>query len=406
MRKEKSHLIEQNYPFADIFRRINGVSVEHSGRPRLIAWTLEDAALQRGWPVGSLLGTERELIGQFGVSRDTLREAVRIVEARGSMQMQRGRVGGLRLLSPRVEDVASALAAYLHASNCTKEELEEAVSVAGPVLTALGDKDLFASLYGQTIEMLSASKAPGITGFNRAETIAARLIDNYGPPPADGIFLGDEARLSEKLGCTRPALREALRILSDLSIVKVRRGRGGGFSLVHPSPDAITRRLFGLMASKHLKLAELVPTIWALNLICLRLAIRHLRLMDEQTRQLHCDKMGFLLEQWSEPVRWFNLQVELDRIARNCITSVLTESFKYYLARLDQTNSQWSAASARWNEIDLSLLAIDRAFVQALRNGEYTEAERLHLTIHSRISWAFNYPDLPDTVITCQSCGA
>jgi DNA-binding FadR family transcriptional regulator len=395
MKTENSHLIAPSYPFADIFARINGVSADRAGRPMLIAWKLEEVAAQSGWHVGSFLGTERELIEQFGVSRDTMREAVRIVEARGSMQMQRGRVGGLRLLSPRVEEVASALAAYLHASNCSKAELEEAALVAGPVLAELDAEVLVVSLYRQTIKMLSASKAPGLTSSNRARTIAARLLESHGPPPGSGIFLGDEALLSEKLGCTRPALREALRILADLSILKVRRGRGGGFTLVQPSPDAIVRRVFGLIAAQHVTRTELRPTLRALDLIRLRLAIRQLRLLDDQTRQLRCDKLASLLDKWSEPVRWFNLQRELDRIANNNIISILTESFIYYLARQDQTDAIWNAGTARCGEIDASLLATGGALVRALRESDYPEAERLHLIIHSRITWALNNPDIP-----------
>lgn len=398
MKIEKDHLIAPDYPFAGIFTRINGVSADRSGRPVLIAWGLEDAAMQSGWQAGSSLGTERELIEKFDVSRDTLREAIRIVEARGSMQMRRGRGGGLRLLNPRVGDVASALVTYLHASNCTKAELNEAVSIAGPVFTAAGDKDLVVSLYRQAIERLSASSAPGMTGTNRAETIAARLIEQYGPPPVSGIFLGDEARLSEKLGCTRPALREALCILGDLSIIKVRRGRGGGFSLVRPSPDAIIRQVFGLIASQHLTLAELLPTIWALNLIRLRLAIRHLRLLDDRTRQLRCDELASHLNRWSEPSRWFNQQRELDRIANNIFISVLTEGFTYYLARLNQNAASWNEASARWSKIDATLLTTESGLAQALWKGDYMEAERLHLTIHSCISSALDCPDLPGTV--------
>ena len=405
MKIENSHLIAPNFPTANIFTRINGISADRAGRPMLIAWTLEDAALRSGWQAGSCLGTERELLEQFGVGRDTLREAVRVVEARGSMQMQRGCAGGLRLLSPRIEDVASALAAYLHACNYTKAELQEAAAAAGPVFTALGDKELVVCLYRQTIEMLSAGKTPGVSGTNRAETIAARLIESHGPPPENGIFLGDEARLSEELGCSRPALREALRILADLSILKVRRGRGGGFSLVQPSPDAIIRRVFGLIASQHLALAELVPSMWAQHLIQLRLAIRQLRLLDDRTRALRCDNLAALLDQGSEPARWFTLQRELGRIANNQFTGVLIDSFAYYLGRLNPTNASgsaasvsWSTAITRWNEIDAALLAMGRAFVQALRRGDYTEAERLHLDIHSRISLALHWPDWPGTV--------
>lgn len=397
MKIENSHLIDSSYPFASIFKHINGISADRAGRPMLIAWTLEDAAVQRGWPVGAFLGTERELIAQFGVNRDTLREAIRVVEARGSMQMQRGCAGGLRLLSPPVENVASALAAYLHASGHTQEKLQDAILVAEPIFAAFGDEDLIVSLYRQTVEMLCTNKPPGAASTSRAETIAKRLIESNGPPPASGIFLGDEAQLSDKLGCTRPALREALRILADLSIVKVRRGRGGGFTLVQPSADFIVRRVFGLIASRHFTLPELLPTIWALNLIRYRLAVRNLRLLDDQARRQRCDELISLLDHGAEPARWHYFESAFDRIADNNIISLLHESFTYYLARLNQSSASWGHASARWSEIDATLLATEGALVQALRTGDYMEAERLHLMIHSHISWTLDCPDLPGT---------
>src|SRR4051812_10149998 len=54
---------------------------------------------------GELLGdqmlpSESALIAQHGVSRPTIREAVRILEAEGLIFMQRGRGGGARVIAP------------------------------------------------------------------------------------------------------------------------------------------------------------------------------------------------------------------------------------------------------------------------------------------------------------------
>ncbi len=389
---KNSHLIARAYPFTDIFTRINKVDADLARRPVLVAWMLEDAALQSGWQEGPFLGTERELMEQFNISRDTLREAIRIVEARGSMQMQRGRRGGLQLLRPRTEDMAAALAAYLQAHNLTQAALRSAVSAGEPVLAMLGDEELFVTLYRQTAALFSTGKTPGTANANRAMNISSRLLESHGPPPENGIFLGNEALLCEQLGCTRPALREALRLLGDLSILTVRRGRGGGFSLVQPSPDAMIRRLFGLFASRHLTLADLMPSVFGLYLIRLRLAMRNLQLLDDQTRQLRCGEIASVLHQYSEPVRWFRLQGELDRVCGNKFISILAESFTYYLARLNQTDESWNAAITRWNEIDAALLAAGSELVQALRDGNAAEAERLHQNMHDHISWALNCP--------------
>jgi DNA-binding FadR family transcriptional regulator len=276
----------------------------------------------------------------------------------------------------------------------------EIAAAATPVFAELGNDKLISSLFHQTIAVLSGGGTHGAAGSNRANTIAARLLESHGAPPPDGIFLGDEALLSERLGCTRPALREALRVLADLSILKVRRGRGGGFTLVRPSQDAIVRRAFGLIASRHPTMAELVPALWALDLIRLRLAMRHLRRLEDQVRQRQCDELAALLTSGTEPVRWYHLQRALDRIANNGVLSVIAESFTYYLARLNQTDAIWREAIRRWNEIDASMHETESALIQALRADDAAAAEQIHLQQHNLISWVIDGPRLRGSLTT------
>jgi DNA-binding FadR family transcriptional regulator len=60
-------------------------------RRQIVAGSLED---------GSFLPPERELVEKYQVSRPTLREAVRVLEAQGLLYMQRGRGGGTRVVAP------------------------------------------------------------------------------------------------------------------------------------------------------------------------------------------------------------------------------------------------------------------------------------------------------------------
>jgi DNA-binding FadR family transcriptional regulator len=387
MRIEHSHLFASDRPPTDRFARLAEISAFQGGAPMQIAWTLESTALQKGWPVGFHLGTERQLIEKFGVCRDTLREAIRIMEARGAMQMQRGRVGGLQLLSPRVEDVASAFAAYLHAVDCTPEEFIETTRIAGPIIAALHDSDLAASLYRQSVSVFSNDKADGITGTNRAETIAARLVQQYSPIPECGVFLGGVAELSEKLGCTRPALREALGVLEDSSMLHIQRGRGGGATLVRPSFDGAVRRIFALIASQHLTLEGAVPAICALNRIRFRLITRQLCRMDDKTRRAKCDLLAELLERWPAADGWTNLQSELDRITNSKMVSVLAEGFGSYLARL-------GTIQVHYRELENMSYTSGLAQVHALHSANYEEAERLQEDLHSRITRLLNCTDI------------
>ena len=42
----------------------------------VIARRIEDDVVERGWPVGEVLGSETDLLERFGVSRAVFREAV------------------------------------------------------------------------------------------------------------------------------------------------------------------------------------------------------------------------------------------------------------------------------------------------------------------------------------------
>jgi len=63
-----------------------------------------------GWPVGTLLGSEAELMARYDVSRAVLREAVRVLEHHQVARMRRGPGGGLFVVEPGIEAVVDAVA--------------------------------------------------------------------------------------------------------------------------------------------------------------------------------------------------------------------------------------------------------------------------------------------------------
>src|SRR5579883_1276568 len=65
-----------------------------------VAMLLEEQFIRDGWPVGSVYGREIELTEHFGVGRAVVREAARILEARGTARMRRGPHGGLVVTAP------------------------------------------------------------------------------------------------------------------------------------------------------------------------------------------------------------------------------------------------------------------------------------------------------------------
>ena len=93
---------------------------------QLIArWMRRDIRQQRLQP-GDPLPTETELCEQFEVSRPTLREALRILEAQQLVRIMRGAGGGARCALPGVDMVAEHTGIYLEARQTTQRDLTEA----------------------------------------------------------------------------------------------------------------------------------------------------------------------------------------------------------------------------------------------------------------------------------------
>ncbi|MCC2095556.1 MAG: FadR family transcriptional regulator [Hyphomicrobiales bacterium] len=75
---------------------------------------------------GSRIGTERGMAEQFGVSRLTMRDALRILEASGIVEVKVGKSGGVRIAAPGADRYADALAIQLVLKGVSAAELLEA----------------------------------------------------------------------------------------------------------------------------------------------------------------------------------------------------------------------------------------------------------------------------------------
>jgi len=90
-----------------------------------VADTIQDMILSKRLRQGERLPTERELGEQFQVSRTVIREAIRILEARGLLDTQTG--SGTYVRALQGEDVVNSIAMYLSSQDpaCTIESIME-----------------------------------------------------------------------------------------------------------------------------------------------------------------------------------------------------------------------------------------------------------------------------------------
>lgn len=74
---------------------------------------------------GDRLPNERDLCGIFGVSRATLREGLRTLEALGAIEIRPGAAGGIFAAEPQADQVGAALESLLRFRHVTAYELAE-----------------------------------------------------------------------------------------------------------------------------------------------------------------------------------------------------------------------------------------------------------------------------------------
>lgn len=87
---------------------------------------------------GDVLPNEQQLLAEFGVSRPTLREAVRVLESEALVVVKRGSRGGIHVSVPRAEMAArytGLLLEYRHAT--TSDVFVAACAIEGPCVAML-----------------------------------------------------------------------------------------------------------------------------------------------------------------------------------------------------------------------------------------------------------------------------
>ena len=101
-------------------------------KPEQIADELRSLIVSGALAEGDSLGHEPDLVERFGVSRPSLREALRILEAEGLITVVRGVLGGVIVHEPNESMTARTAALVLQARNVTLGDVHQARSVIEP----------------------------------------------------------------------------------------------------------------------------------------------------------------------------------------------------------------------------------------------------------------------------------
>ena len=86
---------------------------------------IEKRIIEMDSPVGKVVGSEADLLAEYGVSRAVLREAIRLLEHHNVANMRRGPGGGLVVAEPDPDAMAHAAAVYLRYRKVNPPDLFE-----------------------------------------------------------------------------------------------------------------------------------------------------------------------------------------------------------------------------------------------------------------------------------------
>jgi DNA-binding FadR family transcriptional regulator len=174
-----------------------------------VARAIEREIAAAGWPVGELLGSEKELCNRFGVGRGVMREAARILEVRGAALRRRGPGGGLIVDRPDPALLASAAQLFLDYRGVTTSQLYrvwaalEVVAVQ-EVIDSL-DETAIARLRGLVREPPPPTPTVRVDSLPDLHGEIARLCPN----PAVGLFLAVIVSLCKEYGYEEMSARAA-----------------------------------------------------------------------------------------------------------------------------------------------------------------------------------------------------
>lgn len=139
----------------------------------LIATHLRRQIVQGELPAGETLPPEIQLMEQYGVSRPTLREAFRILEAESLISVRRGSRGGAQVMAPDVSVAARYVGLLLQIQGTTIDDVYQARMTSEPPCARLlaqrrTQKDL--EDLNEVVEQLKAEVAAHETFVPNPET--------------------------------------------------------------------------------------------------------------------------------------------------------------------------------------------------------------------------------------------
>lgn len=184
----------------------------------VLARRIEAEIIDRGWPVGQLLGTESDLLQRFGVGRPVLREAVRLLEHHMVAEMRRGAGGGLRVTAPDPWAVTNAAALYLDYRGARVGQLYTARTVLEARCVELATERLTEDGVARLRTVVDQLRCDDVDRLVELDHEVERVIAELGGDPVLTLFVDVLLRLADQHNlpaAERPARRRGIHAMRD-----------------------------------------------------------------------------------------------------------------------------------------------------------------------------------------------
>lgn len=156
---------------------------------------------------GDRLAPETELLREFGISRPTLREALRVIESEGLIELGRGNRSGALVLGPSIEVVARYGELYLAVQQTNLSEVHQVRALLEPPLVgalATDPKNPQLKSLQDCVDRASSALLRGdyllaVSSTNEFHRQLARLSKNHALNLLAGIIGGIPSRIYSRV---------------------------------------------------------------------------------------------------------------------------------------------------------------------------------------------------------------
>lgn len=169
-------------------------------RPLHVAEAIKDWVVKGGLQPGDRLPGESELIDRFGMSKGTIREAMRLLQAQGLIETRTGPGGGSFVGEVSRERASALLANYFYFRDVTIDDIYQVRVVLEPELAASLAGRLREDQLGELEEIMEAYAEPATDaeGERRQHVASLRFharLSDFGGNALLGFFIGFMAQI-------------------------------------------------------------------------------------------------------------------------------------------------------------------------------------------------------------------